>query len=105
MVYAMAEKAKIKKWHEYWIVGGSRIIIEVLEVNDARYADGIRFTYRMLSPVGETVFAIENEHGTPHLHRGERKTDLDCNWKSGLRLFEEMASEYEKKMKAEYGIN
>ncbi len=44
MVYAMAEKAKVREKREYWIAGGSRAIIEVLEVNDARFSDGMRFT-------------------------------------------------------------
>ena len=103
MVHAMAEKAKIKERREYWIAGGSRAIIEVLEVQDARHADGLRFGYRLLSPDGKTVLAIENEHGTPHMHQGGRKTDIDCNWKSGLRRFQELVREYEKKMEAKLG--
>ena len=98
MVHAMAEKAKIREKREYWIAGGSRAIIEVLEVEDEQFADGMRFTYRLLSPDGKTILAIENEHGTPHMHRGERKTNLSCDWKSGLRMFQELVREYEKKM-------
>ena len=97
MVYAMAGKAKLRERREYWITGGSRAIIEVLEVEDERFADGMRFTYRLLSPEGKTMFAIENEHGTPHMHRGERKTNLECDWEGGLKQFQELVREYEKR--------
>ncbi len=53
---------------------------------------------RLLAPDGKTVVAIENEHGTPHMHRGERKTELDCNWKSGLKMFQQFVREYEKRV-------
>ena len=77
MVYTMGEKAKIREKREYWILGGSRAIIEVLEVDDPRFTEGLRFTYRLLASDGETVLAIENEHGSSHMHRRGRKTGLD----------------------------
>lgn len=99
----MTGRAKIwKKW-EYWLEDGSRAIMEVLKVDDKRYEDGMRFSYRLLSADGETLFAIENEHGKPHIHRKNRKDDLDCDWETGMRKFKEMVRGHAIKLETMHG--
>ena len=74
--------------YEYLIEDGGRVIIEVLDVGDRRYAGGILYTFRCLDEAGNTLFAIENSHGTPHAHIGGRKLNANFGgWKDAIREF------------------
>ena len=51
---------KYLKNYEYYFPSGERIIVEVLEVGDPKYKDGIMYTFRCLSTDDKTLFALEN---------------------------------------------
>ncbi|OIO21190.1 hypothetical protein AUJ17_02530 [Candidatus Micrarchaeota archaeon CG1_02_47_40] len=78
-----------------------RKIVEVMKVDDARYADGIIYTFRYLRYEAkkeeyETAFAIENSHGQPHIHRENKREDVDFDWKKAMSEFERMVKGYRK---------
>ncbi|MCX6771042.1 MAG: hypothetical protein NTX79_03230 [Candidatus Micrarchaeota archaeon] len=89
---------KLLKNYEYYVPSGERIIVEVLEVDDPKYKDGIMYTFRCLSSDDKTLFAVENSHGKPHVHLRGKKTDVDYDWKAAYAKFQGMLSErFEKK--------
>ena len=80
-----------------------RVVVQVIELDDTRYKDGVMYTFRYLryveeSGAYETLFAVENSHGQPHVHIGERKYEVDYDWKQAFAKFDELKSEYEKKI-------
>ena len=72
---------------------GDRAIIEVIDVNDPKYEDGVMYTFRCLSENGETLFAVENSHGVPHVHLKGRKFETNWGWKIAFEKFDEMLRE------------
>lgn len=90
-------KTVLKK-HENLLPNGDLVIIEIVDVGDSKYQDGIMFTFRCMSESGETLFAIENSHGKPHIHLKNRKEDVDWSWKVALAKFDEMVKEHRKRI-------
>ena len=80
-----------------------KIIVQAIRLNDARYKDGVMYTFRYLRRIEstgtyETAFAVENCHGQPHMHIGEETYEVDYDWKQAFAKFDELKSEYEKKI-------
>lgn len=73
---------------------GDREFFEVVKIVGSKYRDGIMYTFRYICEDGTTEFAIENSHGAPHIHKKERKIDVDYDWKAAIREFEQMCSEH-----------
>jgi len=88
---------KVLKKYEKWLPNGDRIIVEVVEVGNPIYKDGIMYTFRCIAENGETLFAAENSHGKPHIHSKGKKTDVDWNWRQALEEFDKWVHEHEKK--------
>lgn len=88
----------ILKKHENLLPNGDLVIIEIVDVGDSKCQDGIMFTFRCMSESGETLFAVENSHGKPHIHLKNRKEDVDWSWKVALAKFDEMIKEHRKKI-------
>lgn len=87
----------IMKKYEKWLPNGNRIIVEIINVGDAKYRDGIMYTFRCIDENKETVFAVENSHGKPHIHAKGRAIEVDFeNWKMALAKFDEMLGEHKK---------
>ena len=84
--------------HEYWLENGERIIVEVLDVGDPKYDGGIMYTFRCMSGDGKTLFAVENSHGKPHVHLKGKKVEADYNWRQAYDKFDELKTEFERKI-------
>jgi len=90
---------KILKKYEKWLSNGDRIIVEIIDTGNMKYRDGIMYTFRCLDENGETLFAVENSHGKPHIHLKGRAISMDFeNWKMALARFDEMLEEHKKRM-------
>ncbi|MCX6771406.1 MAG: hypothetical protein NTX79_05105 [Candidatus Micrarchaeota archaeon] len=90
---------KVLRKYERWLDNGDKVIVEILKVGNPKYKDGIIYTFRCMGKDGEVVFAIENSHGQPHIHRREKKESVDYGWKTAYLKFEEMVDERERKIK------
>jgi hypothetical protein len=90
---------RIIRKYERWLENGDRVIVDILKVDSPKYRDGIIYTFRCMGKDGQTVFAIENSHGRPHIHRKGGKEDVDCDWKTAYLKFEEMVDERDKRIK------
>jgi hypothetical protein len=90
---------KIIRKYERWLENGDRVIVEILKVDSQKYRDGVIYTFRCIGKDRKTVFAIENSHGKPYIHKGERKEDVDFDWKTAYLKFEEMVDEREKRIR------
>ena len=88
---------KILKKYERLLPNGDRVMVEAIKVNNPAFKDGIIYTFRCMSESGETLFAMENSHGKPHIHLKERKFDTDLDWEQALAKFDEMVREHRKK--------
>ncbi len=84
--------------YEKWLANKDRVVIEVLEVDNPIYKDGIMYTFRCMTKGGEHLFAIENSHGSPHIHRGAKRENVDYDWKTAIMKFEEMVREHKEKI-------
>lgn len=94
---------QIIKQHTLKYPNEDREIVEVIKLDDTRYKDGVIYTFRYLryveeSGAYETLFAVENSHGQPHMHIGERKYEVDYDWKQAFAKFDELRREYEGKI-------
>lgn len=89
---------RIVKKYEYWLPNRDRVIVEVLDVGNPRYKDGIMYTFRCMGESGQLRFAIENSHGQPHIHRRTRKEVVDYDWKTAFAAFDGMLREHAKKI-------
>ena len=87
-----------EKIYGYQLGNGDFVIVEVRKVNDSRYKEGIMYTLRCMSADGQTLFAIENSHGQPHIHWRDRKEDVEYGWKTAILKFEEMLKEHKRKI-------
>ena len=96
--FAGAKMTRIIRKYETWLLNRDRVIVEVLYVGNPFYKDGIMYTFRCMTEAGEQLFAFENSHGRPHIHRGERKEIVDYGWKTALLKFEEMVDERERQI-------
>lgn len=90
---------KVIRKYERWLVNGDRVIVEILKVGDPKFKDGIVYTFRCMGEDGNVVFAIENSHGKPHIHKRDRKENVDYDWKTAYLKFEEMVDEREKRVR------
>ncbi len=90
---------KIIRKYERWLMNNDRIIVEILKVDNPKFKDGIIYTFRCMDKDGRIVFAIENSHGQPHVHRRAKKEGVDYDWKTAYLKFEEMVDGREKKIK------
>ena len=89
----------VLKKYEKWLSNGDRILVEIINVGDARYKGGIMYTFRCIDENKETVFAVENSHGKPHIHAKGKAIEVDFeNWKMALAAFDELLEEHKKKM-------
>jgi len=89
----------VLKKYEKWLSNGDRIIVEIINVGDAKYKDGIMYTFRCIDENKETVIAVENSHGKPHIHAKGKTVEVDFeNWKMALAAFDELLEEHKKKM-------
>ena len=77
---------------------GDRVILEILKVDNPAYKDGVIYTFRCISENGETLFAVENSHGKPHIHLKDRKVETDWDWEQALAKFDEMVREHSKRI-------
>ena len=84
--------------YEKWLSNGDRVIVEAIDVGNPIYKDGIMYTFRCIDENGETLFAIENSHGKPHIHMKGRKIDVDWDWEKALAEFDKWVREHEKKI-------
>ncbi len=89
---------KILKKYERLLPNGDRVMVEAIKVNNPAFKDGIIYTFRCISESGETLFAVENSHGKPHIHLKERKFDTDWDWETALAKFDEMVKEHWKRI-------
>ncbi len=83
--------------YEYWLGNGDRVLVEVIDVGDPKYEGGIMYTFRCVASDGETLFAVENSHGTPHIHMKGEKFETTYNWKQALKKFSELKLDHERK--------
>lgn len=90
---------KIIRKYERWLDNEDKVIVEILKVDSPKYKDGVIYTFRCMGKDGEVVFAIENSHGQPHIHRKDRKESVDYDWKTAYLKFEEMVDEREKRIR------
>lgn len=86
-----------EKSFKYSLANDDLVIIEIRKVRDSKYKDGLMFTFRCMSANGETLFAIENSHGKPHMHWRERKEYADYDCKTAMQKFDEMLREHKRK--------
>ena len=84
--------------YEKWLSNGDRVIVEAIDVGNPMYKDGIMYTFRCIDENDETLFAIENSHGKPHIHMKGRKIDVDWDWEKALAEFDKWVREHEKKI-------
>lgn len=89
---------RVIKKHEYWLPNRDRVIVEVIDVGNPAYKDGIMYTFRCMKEDGEQLFAVENSHGRPHIHRKGRKEFVDYDWKAAFAAFDGMLKEHVKKI-------
>ncbi|MFA6489119.1 MAG: hypothetical protein WCT52_00385 [Candidatus Micrarchaeia archaeon] len=89
---------RIIKKHEYWLPNRDRVIVEVLDVGNPLYKDGIMYTFRCMDDAGLQLFAIENSHGQPHVHRGAKKEIVDYGWKTAIMEFDNMVKAHREKI-------
>jgi hypothetical protein len=89
---ARKKKVILKKYERY-LPNGDRAIVEVIDVDDWKYEDGIMYTFRCISWKGETLFAVENSHGKPHVHLKGKKEGTNWNWKVAFQKFDQMLRE------------
>ena len=76
-------------------------IVEVFRVGDNKYSGGIMYNFRYLACRGnageyETAFAIDNSHGQPHMHKGDKKEYVELGWKQAAVEFDRMVKDYRK---------
>ncbi len=88
----------VVKGYERWLPNGDRILVEAFKVNNPLYKYGVVYTFRCISENDETLFAVENSHGKPHIHLKERKIETDWDWEYALAKFDEMVREHERKL-------
>lgn len=86
-----------EKYVQYALRNDDLIIIEIKPVDDPKYKEGVMYTFRCMSASGETLFAIENSHGQPHIHLKGRKEDTNWGWKTAYGKFDEMVAEHKKR--------
>ncbi len=105
----MEKKTEIVMDYDYQYPDMDRMVVQILKVDDDKYANGIIYTFRYLKYDEEkegyrTEFAIENSHGAPHIHSGSRKELAEFGWKDALAEFEKRVNEHRKKYRGdEYG--
>jgi hypothetical protein len=87
-----------EKSYQYALNNDDLVIVEIKIVGDPKYNEGVMFTFRCMSSSGETLFAIENSHGKPHMHLGKRKQEAPSGWEAALHKFSEMLREHKKKI-------
>ncbi len=93
------EDGKMKEtYFKYALQNDDLVIVEIRRVRSPKYIDGIMFTFRCMSANGETLFAIENSHGQPHMHLKGKKEDVDYDWKIAYGRFDGMVAEHKKKI-------
>lgn len=92
---------QIIRKYEKWLANKDRVVIEVLDVGNPIYKDGIMYTFRCMTKNGEQLFAIENSHGQPHVHSRARKENVDYDWKTAIQKFEDMVKEHKEKITRE----
>ena len=85
--------------YSYSLINDDLVIYELKKVNDTKYKDGVMYTFRCMSADGDTLFAVENSHGKPHIHLKGRKEDVDWDWQTSLWKFKEMLVEHEKRIR------
>ena len=91
----------LKKYGKmYW--NWDKKIVEILDVEDEKYRNGLMYTFRYLkydegAKKYSTLFAIENNHGIPHIHRNGKKEFVDFDWKTAWAEFDRMVAEYRKR--------
>lgn len=100
-VFTGVEMRRIIRKYEKWLENKDRVAIEVLDVGNPLYKDGIMYTFRCMTKDGVQLFAIENSHGQPHIHRGERKEAADYDWKTAICRFEEMVRAHKERIRRE----
>lgn len=83
---------------QYALRNDDIVIVEIKKVYDSKYQDGIMYTFRCMSSNGETLFAIENSHGRPHIHYRHTKESADYDWKTAWDKFDEMVREHKRKI-------
>ncbi len=83
---------------QYALRNDDIVIMEIRKVDDTKYQGGIMYTFRCMSANGETLFAIENSHGKPHIHYQHRKESVEYDWKTAWDKFDEMVQEHKKKI-------
>jgi hypothetical protein len=95
----MKKRSKvIIKNYERYLPNGDKAVVEVIWVDDPKYADGIIYTFRCISECGEQLFAVENSHGTPHVHLKGKKMETNWGWKVAFEKFDEMLQERTRKV-------
>lgn len=83
--------------YQYELGNGDKVICEMRKVNDARYKEGVMYTFRCMSASGRTLFAVENSHGKPHIHWREKKEEVDWDCDTAYVKFDEMLREHKQK--------
>jgi hypothetical protein len=86
-----------EKAYQYPLANGDLVVIEVRLVGNEKFKDGVMFTFRCMSSGGQILFAVENSHGKPHIHKGARKEGADLDWKAAFAKFDEMLLAHKKK--------
>ncbi|GEM_PF-1046347 len=90
---AKRRKVIIKKY-ERPLPDGGIAIVEIIDIGDPKYRDGIMYTFRCMSEDGKMLFAVENSHGKPHIHWRNKKEYVDLDWKAAFLKFDEMLEEH-----------
>ena len=93
---------KILKTRSFKHANGDIEIVEVLYVGNPKYADGVKFNmaYLQFNPEAGShfrLFGIDNSHGRPHVHRRDDSEEMDCDWKTALKIFDDMIFEQIRK--------
>ena len=96
--WCQEDDAMRERSFKYEFNNGDKVICEMKNVKDARYKDGVMYTFRCMSADGDTLFAVENSHGQPHIHLKGRKEGMDWDWKTAYWKFYEMLQEHKKKL-------
>ena len=92
--------ARVLRSYTYKYLNQDKTVIEVLEVENPLFKDGIRYNFIYLRYVAQTdqhvrEIGVDNSHGPPHLHRGEREYELGVSdWKQALAEFKRLVAEY-----------
>ncbi len=87
---------------EYTYENGDMRVIDILDVGDAAYRDGIKFNMAYLQRDPNTghlsrLFGIDNSHGPSHIHYKNREEEVDLDWKAAMERFTGMIQEHRRR--------